>query len=67
MEIYACHEKAISSLILESPPVQMTIADWVHAQKADPTINQVIIWMEKKEAGKQGKWMKRCHMNLSNI
>ena len=25
MEIYACHKKAISSLILESPPAQMTI------------------------------------------
>ena len=38
MEIYACHEKTISSLILECPPVWMTIADWVQAQKGDPTI-----------------------------
>ena len=48
MEIYACHEKVISSLILESPPVRMTVADWVQAQKTDPTISQVIIWMENK-------------------
>ena len=42
MEIYACHEKAISSLILVSPPALMTIANWVQAQKADPTINQLV-------------------------
>ena len=29
MEVYACHEKAIISLILESPPIQMTVMDWV--------------------------------------
>ena len=34
-EVYACHKKAISSLILESPPTQMTVTDWVQAQKAD--------------------------------
>ena len=49
MEIYACHEKAISSLILESPPAWMTIANWVQAQKVDPTINQVVTWMEIKK------------------
>ena len=27
MEVYACHENAISSLILESPPVWMTNTD----------------------------------------
>ena len=45
----ACHEKAISSLILESPPAWITVADRVQAQKADPTINQVITWMENKK------------------
>ena len=39
MEIYACHKKAISSLILESPPGWMTVADCIQAQKADPTVN----------------------------
>ena len=48
MEIYTYHEKAISSLILESPPVQTTVADWVQAQKVDPTINQVVTWRENK-------------------
>ena len=59
IEIYACHEKAISSLILESPPVWMTVADWVQAQKVDPTINQVITWMENKklETVKEGEEM----------
>ena len=33
MEIYTCHKKAITSLILESPHVQMTVADWVQAQR----------------------------------
>ena len=42
MEVYACHKKAISSLILESPPAHMTAMEWVQAQKVDPTINQVI-------------------------
>ena len=27
----------------------MTAADWVQAQKADPTINQVVAWMESKK------------------
>ena len=49
MKIYACHEKAISSLILESPPVQMTVADRVQAQKADLTIQHVVTWMESKK------------------
>ena len=59
MEIYACHEKAISSLILESPPVQMTVTDWIQAQKADTTINQVVTWMENKklETAKVGEEM----------
>ena len=26
----------------------MTVPDWVQAQKADPVINQVIIWLEDK-------------------
>ena len=47
MKVYACHKKAISSLLLESTPTQMTAADWVQAQKANPTIYQVVIsWME---------------------
>ena len=29
MKVYACHEKAVSSLLLESPPVWMTVADWI--------------------------------------
>ena len=33
METYACHKKAISILSLESAPVQMTVANWVQAQK----------------------------------
>ena len=59
MEIYACHKKAISFLILESLPAWMTVADWVQAQKADPTINQVITWMENKklETVKMGEEM----------
>ena len=48
MENYACHEEAISSLILESPPVWMTVTAWVWPLKADPTINQVITWIENK-------------------
>ena len=51
MEVYACHEKAISSLILEYPPTQMAVADWVQAQKADPAINQVITWLEDRLLG----------------
>ena len=31
LEVYAFHKKDISSLILESPPTQMTIVDWVQA------------------------------------
>ena len=27
----------------------MTIANWVQAQKADPTINQVVTWMESEK------------------
>ena len=51
MEIYACHEKAVSSLIIKSPPVQMTLADWVQAQKADPPVNQLVTWMESRKWG----------------
>ena len=59
MGIYVCHEKAISSLILESPPAWMTMTDWVQAQKVDPTINQVVTWMEdkKQDAVKVGEEM----------
>ena len=32
IEIYAYHKKAISSLILVSPPAWMTVVDWVEAQ-----------------------------------
>ena len=49
MEVYAYHEKDISSLILESPPTQMTMMDWVQAQKADPAINQTVTWIESKK------------------
>ena len=48
MEVYAFHEKAIGSLILGSPPTQMTMMDWVQAQKASPATNQVITWLEDK-------------------
>ena len=27
----------------------MTIANWVQAQKANPTINQVVTWMESEK------------------
>ena len=47
MEIYACHEKAISYLNLKPPP-QMTIVDWVQAQKVDPTIDQVVTWRKAR-------------------
>ena len=59
MEVYACHERAISSLILESPPTQMTVADCVQAQKVDPAISLVITWLEDKLLGtaKVGKEM----------
>ena len=59
MKIYACHEKAISSLILESPPAWMTVANLVQAQKADPTINKVVTWLESKilDAVKVGEEM----------
>ena len=33
LEVYACHKRDISSLILESPPTWMTAAEWVQAQK----------------------------------
>ena len=49
MEVYACHEKAISFLVLESPPAHMTATDWVQAKKEDPTINQVVTWMESQK------------------
>ena len=49
MEIYACYKKGISSLVLESPPAWMTVADWVQGQKEDPTINQVVTWVESKK------------------
>ena len=42
MEVYACHEKAINTLILESPLTQMTTANLVQAQKVDATINQAV-------------------------
>ena len=48
MEVYACNERAISALILQSPPAHMTVMDWVQAQKADPAINQVITWLEDR-------------------
>ena len=38
IENYACHEKAICSLILECPPAWMTIANFVQDQKVAPTI-----------------------------
>ena len=73
-EMYASHKKAISSLLLESPAAQMTVADWVQTQKADPTTNQVVTWLESKkmDAVKMGeemsqelkqylrKWRKLC-------
>ena len=46
MEVFTCHKRAISSLILEFPSTQMTTTEWVHAQKADPAINQVITWIK---------------------
>ena len=46
MEVYTCHKRAISSLILESPPTWMTAMEWVWAQKADPVISQVTTWIE---------------------
>ena len=49
MEVYACHEKATSSLILEFPPTQMTVMDCIQAQKVDPAINQVATWIESKK------------------
>ena len=48
-EIYACHRKAINSMILDSPPAGITIADWVQAQKVNPTISQVFSWMKSKK------------------
>ena len=50
-ETYACHQKAISSLILQSPPAWMTVTDWVQAQKVDPTINQVCYLDGEQEVG----------------
>ena len=37
----------------------MTVTDWVQAQKADPTINQVVTWIEdkKQDTGKVGEEM----------
>ena len=46
MEVYTCHERANSFLILESPPTWMTATDWVWAQKADPAISQVTTWIK---------------------
>ena len=59
MEVYACHERAISSFILESLPTQMPATDRVQAQKTDLAINQVITWLEDKLLGtaKVGKEM----------
>ena len=49
MEVYAKHERAVSSLFLESPPTPMTAMEWLWAQKADLAISQVTTWMEAKE------------------
>ena len=49
MGVYACHEKAISSVILKSPPAEMTLVNWVHPQDADPTINQEVAWMKSEK------------------
>ena len=38
IEVYACHKRTISSLILESPPTWMTTMEWAWAQKNDPAI-----------------------------
>ena len=46
MEVYICHKGAISSLILESSPTQMTMMEWVQAQKANPASDQVITWLK---------------------
>ena len=46
MGVYTCHERAIRSLILESPPTQMTAIEWIRAQKADPAIHQVTTLIE---------------------
>ena len=51
MEVYTCHQRAISSLILESPPTLMTTKEWVQAQKTYPAISQVITWIEAEEVG----------------
>ena len=69
MEVYTCHEKAISSLILESPPTQITMTDWVQAQKADPTINQVITLLEDKKLDtvKVGKEMSQVLKQCLNF
>ena len=39
----------------------MTVTDWVQAQKADPTINQVLTWLEdnKLETVKVDKEMSK--------
>ena len=37
MEVYTCHEKAISSLILESPPTGMTVMEWVSGPEGRPS------------------------------
>ena len=49
MEVYACLKKAISSLIVQCPPMWMTVMDSVQAQKVDPVINQVVTWIESKK------------------
>ena len=49
IEVYACHKNAISSLLLESSPTQMSVTDWVQTQKGDPAINQVVTWIENKK------------------
>ena len=46
MIVYACHIRAISSLILESPPTWMTTVEWVWAQKTNLAISKVITWIE---------------------
>ena len=49
MEVYAWHEGVVSSLTLESPPTLTTAMEWVQAQKTNPAISQVIIWINAKE------------------
>ena len=53
--IYACHEKAISSLILESSPVWMTVTDW--AQPRSRSNYQLGGYLDgKQEVGYSESW-----------